>query len=157
MRGAVILTTRKRVIVALAHSVAFLFIAWLGIHSTARAWSAASPPSAWALPGVYLIVSAILAALTALAGNLLERLYFGFCATSAGFGLGRQILGDPKMHAAVYVRVAMLGCAVLTGLIMLRACRGIRLPPCQSSPTLAAPAFVRHCSHRWITPYRWRG
>ena len=129
MRGAAILTTRKRVIVALAHSVAFLFIAWLGFHSTARAWSAASPASAWAMPGVYLIVSAILAALTAIAGNFLERIYFGFCATSAGFGLGRQVLGDPRMHAAVYIRLAMLGCAVLTGFIMLR---GIRLPPCQS-------------------------
>ena len=148
MRGA-ILTTRKRVIVALAHSVAFLFIAWLSFHSTARAWSPASPASAWALPGVYLIVSAILAALTALAGNRLERLYFGFCAASAGFGLGRQILGDPKMHVAVYVRLAMLGCAVLTGLVMLRACGETRREP--------DPPIVRHYLHRWITPYRWRG
>ena len=148
MRGAFLLTTRKRVIVALAHSAAFLFIAWLGFHSTARAWSAAAPASAWAMPGVYLIVSAILAALTALAGNLLERLYFGFCATSAGFGLGRQILGDPRMHAAVYIRLAMLGCAVLTGLIMLRGFRGTRPEP--------YPTIVRHCFHRWIAPYRWR-
>jgi hypothetical protein len=148
MRGAFLLTTRKRVIVALAHSAAFLFIAWLGFHSTARAWSAAAPASAWAMPGVYLIVSAILAALTALAGNLLERLYFLFCATSAGFGLGRQILGDPRMHAAVYIRLAMLGCAVLTGLIMLRGFRGTRPEP--------YPTIVRHCFHRWIAPYRWR-
>jgi hypothetical protein len=123
MRGAFLLTNRKRVIVALAHSVAFLFIAFLGLHSSVRPWSAALPASTWALPGVYVIVSAILAALTAFSGALLERLYFGFCATSAGFGLGRQILGDPPMHAAVYVRVAMLACAIVTGFIMLRASR----------------------------------
>jgi hypothetical protein len=123
MRGAFLLTTRKRVIVALAHSVAFLCIAFLGLHSTARAWSLAAPPSAWALPGVYLTVTAILAALTVCAGNSLERLYFGLCTASAGFGLGRQVLGDPPLHGAVYVRLAMLGCAIVTGVVMLRACR----------------------------------
>jgi len=128
MRGAFLLTTRKRVIVALAHSVAFLFIAFLGFHSTAHPWSAAAPASLWALPGVYLIVSAILAALTALSGAFLERLYFGFCATSAAFGLGRQILGDPPMHAAVYVRVTMLSFAILTGVIMLRASQAESIP-----------------------------
>ena len=74
--------------------------------------------------GVYVAVSIALAVLTALSGNLRERLYFGFCATSAAFGLMRLILGDPPMHFAVYVRVALLSCAVATGLRIVRTHRG---------------------------------
>ena len=70
-----------------------------------------------------MAVSLALAVLTAMAGNWRERLYFGFCTTSAGFGLLRQILGDPPLHYAVYVRVAMLSCAVATGVAIVRAHR----------------------------------
>ena len=49
-----------------------------------------------------------------------ERLYFALCAASAALGLARQILGDPRMRAAVYVRVALLACAVLLGFLFLR-------------------------------------
>ena len=83
----------------------------------------ASPTSTWILVVVYAAVSFALAALTALSGNWRERLYFGFCATSAAFGLLRQILGDAEMHFAVYVRIVMLTCAVVTGIVIVRVRR----------------------------------
>jgi hypothetical protein len=124
MHRYVILTNRKRAIVALVHSVAFLGIAFYGMVSVVRPLGAASPASAWTVVSVYVAVSAALAVLTALSGNWRERLYFACCATSATFGLLRQILGDPPMHFAVYVRVAMLSCAVVMGLGIVRAHRG---------------------------------
>lgn len=119
----VILTTRKRAIVALVHSVAFLLIALYGVISLVRPLAASSPTAAWVLAGVYVAVSSALAVLARVAGNWRERLYFAFCAASAMFGLLRQILGDPPMHFAVYVRVALLSCAVVTGFAIVRAHR----------------------------------
>jgi hypothetical protein len=124
MHRYVILTNRKRAIVALVHSVAFLGIAFYGVISVVRPLGAASPASAWTVAGVYVVVTSALAVLAAISGNWCERLYFAFCATSATFGLLRQILGDPPMHFAVYVRIALLSCAVVTGLGIVRAHRG---------------------------------
>ena len=117
----VILTNRKRAIVALAHSVAFLAIAFYGLISTVRPLAADSPTHAWVMAGVYGAVTFALALLTAFSGNWRERLYFGCCTSSAGFGLLRQTLGDPPMHFAVFVRIAMLGAAVATGIGIVRA------------------------------------
>ena len=128
MHRYIILTNRKRAIVALVHSVAFLGIAFYGTISVVRPLGTASTASAWTLAGVYVAVTFALAVLTALSGNWRERLYFGFCATSAGFGLLRQTLGDPPMHFAVYVRIALLSCAVVTGLGIVRAHRGASAP-----------------------------
>jgi hypothetical protein len=119
----VILTNRKRAIVALVHSVAFLGIALFGMVSVVRPLAASSPASAWTMVGIYAAVTSALAALTAVTGHWRERLYFACCATSATFGLLRQILGDPPMHFAVYLRVAMLSCAVAVGLGIVRAHR----------------------------------
>ena len=120
MGRPVILTNRKRVIVALVHTVVFWCIALTGLMSTVRPWRASTPASAWVLPAVYLVVTSILTALTAVAGVFLERLYFGCCAVSAGFGLARQVLVDTPLHAAVYVRIAALACAVWIGIVILR-------------------------------------
>ena len=73
------------------------------------------------MTAIYTVVSAILLWLTTISAAPMERLYFAFCASSASFGLLRQLMGDPTMHAAVYVRVAMLTCAVATGFAMLGA------------------------------------
>ena len=124
MHRYVILTNRKRAIVALVHSVAFLVFALYGLVSLVRPLGTASPNSAWTLAGVYVAVTAALAVLAVISGNWRERLYFAFCATSASFGLLRQILGDPPLHFAVYVRIAMLGCAVATGSGIVRTHRG---------------------------------
>jgi hypothetical protein len=114
-----ILNTRKRVVVALVHTVVFLAIAVLGFFFPVAALRIGSPPSAWIIAGVYVIVSSVLLWLTAISRGAVERLYFGFVTTSASFGLLRQLLGDPSMHAAVYVRVTMLTCAVVMGGWML--------------------------------------
>lgn len=121
MNGYVILTNGRRAIIALVHSVVFLLIAMRGIISVVRPLHVTSPASAWMMCLIYLVVSSILIALTAISGSGLERLYFAFCSTSAGFGLLRSILGDPRMHLAVYVRVAMLVCAVVVGTYISRA------------------------------------
>jgi hypothetical protein len=124
MRTFVILTTRKRVIVALVHTVVFLLVAVLLSRRYVQALELSSSVGSWALAGVHLVVTSVLAILVAFAGRA-ERLYFSLCALSAGFGLVRQILGDPRMHAAVYLRVVLLGCAVLLGFLLLRRHAGV--------------------------------
>ena len=114
-----ILNTRKRVVVALVHTVVFLAIAVLGFFFPVDPLRMGSPPSAWIVAGVYVIVSSVLLWLTAISRGAIERLYFAFVTTSASFGLLRQLLGDSSIHAAVYVRVTMLTCAVITGSWML--------------------------------------
>jgi hypothetical protein len=120
MRRYVILSNRKRVIIALVHTVAFLLLAVYTGLLLVRPLHAGSPASGWIIAGVYVAVTTALLVLAAISGNAIERIYFALCATSAGFGLARQILGDAGIPAAVYVRVAMLACAVATGVAILR-------------------------------------
>jgi len=120
---AYILTNRKRVVVALVHTVVFLGVAARGAFTTVAALQPHSPASSWILAAVYLVVSSILLFLTARSLNPRERLYFACCSTSAVFGLARQLLGDPRLYAAAYVRVLMLALALWVGLAMLRAWR----------------------------------
>ncbi|HXK06083.1 MAG TPA: hypothetical protein VMS37_27030 [Verrucomicrobiae bacterium] len=119
--GCSILTNRKRVIVALVHTVVFLALAIYTAFLTVRPLMPGSPASAWIMTAVYLLVSAALLVLTTVSGVAHERLYFGLCTTSAVLGLGRQIAGDLRLHAAAPARVLLLTCAVLTGMAMLRA------------------------------------
>lgn len=130
MSRYVILTNRKRAIIALVHTVAFLIVAVItgmitvhglrnGTPSGAGA-SAHSLRSAWAIATIYVLVTAALLILTAISGTARERIYFAFCTTSAAFGLARQILGDEQIHVAIYVRVVMLACAVVMGVVILR-------------------------------------
>jgi hypothetical protein len=114
-----ILNTRKRVVVALVHTLVFLGVAVSGFFFTVAPLRSASPFSAWILAGVYTIVSAVLLWLTVISRGPVERMYFAFVTTSASFGLLRQLLGDPSMHLAVHVRVTMLACAAVTGVWML--------------------------------------
>ena len=120
MERYVILTNRKRAIVALVHTVVFLTVAMYGMLMVVRPLAMNSPRSAWVMTAVYTVVTSILLVLAGISGNGIERIYFAFCTTSAGFGLARQILGDPLMYVAVYIRVAMLACAVATGIVILR-------------------------------------
>lgn len=116
-----ILTNRKRAVVALVHTVAFLGIAVATAAVNVRPLGAGSPGSAWALAAVYFAVWAILAVLSGLSPDRRERLYFGLCAASAASGLARQVIGDPRLHAAVYARPAMLAGAIAMGLVIMRA------------------------------------
>jgi lysylphosphatidylglycerol synthetase-like protein (DUF2156 family) len=115
-----VLTNRKRTVVALAHTVVFLMLAVRGAFTVVKPLHRSSPVTAWVMPAVYLVVSAVLLVLAAMAKSSRERLYFACCTVSAGFGFFRQCLGDPRMHPAGYVRVVMLLSALLVGLTILR-------------------------------------
>lgn len=119
-----ILTNRKRAIIALIHSVFFLFVAAMGATS-----GPLSPIWLHLHDGVtgqllmliiYLIVSTILWLLTWFSRCLLERLYFGFCSLSATVGVLRSVFGDPPLHLAIVMRVLLLSCAVVTGFVILK-------------------------------------
>jgi hypothetical protein len=129
-----LITNRKRAAIALAHSVVFLLIA---LRSLATA-SSAEP--VWMRMGIafsglilcmYLAVTSVLLYLVKIARCVAERIYFGFCASSAALGLMRTALGDPR-QGALYLRVVMLVCAVATGIIILRG---------HSRPALVADSY----------------
>jgi hypothetical protein len=132
MKNYVILNSRKRAIIALIHTVAFLVIAIITGMRVVHPLEAGSAVGAWVVAVVYVVVSSILLWLTAISGPLRERLYFACCSTSAIFGLARQVIGDPGLHVAVYVRVFMLVCAVALGTSILR----------EYSPGQQSPAFA---------------
>jgi hypothetical protein len=120
-----ILNNRKRAIIALVHSVAFGLLALYQLivryHPvpllSARAHHRGG---AIALTAVYLVVTAMLLVLVAYSRAGLEKLYFAFCATSAGVGLWRVAIGDPTLDFGSFVRVLMLGSAVVVGTMILR-------------------------------------
>jgi hypothetical protein len=120
MKDYVILNSRKRAIIALVHTVAFLFIAAITAVRVVHPLDIGSPVGDWAICGIYFVVSTVLLWLTSISGAARERHYFACCSASAMFGLARQLMGDPALHAAIYVRVLMLFCAVGLGTIILR-------------------------------------
>lgn len=117
-----IINNRKRAIIALVHSVFFL-----GVAAVQLAISHAEPFSVRServiagsiLLTIYVIVTTVLLVLLRFSSCTKERLYFGLCAASAGFGLVRILLGDPVLHANI-LRVLLLGCAVIIGTGILR-------------------------------------
>jgi hypothetical protein len=117
-----VLNSRKRAIIALIHSFVFLGIALHGFAS-AKAGILGGPGTTgdFVLIGIYLIVASILAWLVAVSRCLRERIYFALCATSATFGLLRNIFGDGALPIAQYMRVIMLSSAVAVGFFILRA------------------------------------
>jgi len=119
MARFVILTNRKRAIIALVHTVFFLMLAVLTGLAVVRPLHRGAPASAWIIAAIYVIVSGVLLVLTALSGRSSERFYFALCTGAAVFGLLRQLLGDAQLHVAVYIRVLLLGCAVIVGFIIL--------------------------------------
>lgn len=72
------------------------------------------------LLAIYGVVAAILVWLVTISRGL-ERGYFVFCAASASSGLVRNLLGDQLAPPAQYLRVLMLGSAVVIGMLMVRA------------------------------------
>ncbi len=124
MREFAILTNRKRAIIALAHSVVVLLVAtWQMVAAPPAVglWIPATVSrGTWILCAVLIVVSAILLWLLAISRGWMEKIYFGLCTASASSGLLRTAAGDQTFHAGLYVRVVMLGSAVLVGLIILR-------------------------------------
>ncbi len=129
-----VLTNRKRTVIALVHTVVFLSLAvWqtlrasaaVGLVAVLRASALHVSPipgrgSAIAMTAIYLIVSSILWWLVSISRCAVERVYFGFCATSASFGLLRALLGSSGMQFAQYIRVTMLACAIVAGFAIYR-------------------------------------
>lgn len=125
-----ILTSRKRAIVALVHSIVFLAIAgrqMVAANPASGIWPTLTvKPGTWILCGIFVIVSAILLWLFIISRGGMEKIYFAFCTISATSGLLRTAAGDQAFHAALYVRVVMLVCAVLVGVLMVRMHSQIR-------------------------------
>src|SRR3954463_16602957 len=117
-----VLTNRKRALIALIHSVVFLGIAVHGFVSPK--WGILHGQGAtgdFVLIVIYLIVASILIWLGKVSHGFVERSYFALCATSATSGLLRTVFGDRGVPPAQYLRVAMLGSAVIVGLSILRS------------------------------------
>jgi hypothetical protein len=113
MKGCRILNTRKRVIVALVHTVVFFCVAAVQI------WL---PPSqSGILTAIYALVTAALAILTAKSGRRQERYYFACCTGSACLGLTGQLWGGALLQNAAFPRATLLAAAAVTGISMLRA------------------------------------
>ena len=150
-----IINNRKRAIIALVHSVFFLGVAGvqLGIaHAAAFSIHGERRVSGTILLVIYVIVTTVLLVLLAFSHCARERLYFAFCAASAGFGLVRILLGDPVLHANI-LRVLLLGCAVVTGTIILCEHSEFRLlklnwwmlvPLLLAGAAIAVPYFLTH-------------
>lgn len=119
MARFVILTNRKRAIIALVHTVFFLGLAVVTGLAVVRPLHRGAPASAWIIAAIYVIVSGVLLVLTVVAGSGRERLYFALCTGSAVLGLLRQLLGDSQLRVAVSLRVLLLGCAVAVGFVIL--------------------------------------
>jgi hypothetical protein len=127
-----IITNRKRAKIALVHSVIFWLIALRGAATASvltPIWTKNPVPTPTILLiAIYLIVATVLTQLVRISRCAREKLYFGFCATSASIGLLRYLFGDPVLHAGLYLRVLLLTCAVVTGtIIMLRHPREVRV------------------------------
>ena len=124
MNGFAIITNRKRAAIALAHSIVFLVIALRGLASASTAspiWLRnAGTLSSIVILLIYLVVASVLIQLVRISGCAREKLYFGFCASSATLGLLRAVFGDPGLHPSQYLKVIMLVCAVTMGTAILR-------------------------------------
>jgi hypothetical protein len=123
-----VLTNRKRAVIALVHAVFFFFVALAGLSgspaitplSMAMARQSHLAPSL-AITAVYLLVTSILVWLIRLSAAPREKLYFAFCATSAGTGLLRALFGDTSLHAGAGIRAVMLACAIVTCTVIWRS------------------------------------
>ncbi len=123
MNKFAILNSRKRALIALAHSLVFFGIAVHGFVSPRAAVVFHGPGAVTGviLVVIYLIVSSVLAWLVTISRCLQERLYFALCASSATFGLLRILFGDAALPAAQYLRVLMLTSAVGVGFWIFRS------------------------------------
>ena len=124
MSGFSILTNRKRAVIALVHSAVFLLIAvrqMIAANPAAGIWVPSTVSrGTWILCGILAAVSAILFWLFMISRGWLEKLYFALCTMSATSGLLRTAAGDHAFHPGLYIRVAMLGSAVLVGILIVR-------------------------------------
>jgi hypothetical protein len=120
-----ILNSRKRAIIALIHTIVFGLLACYQLIIRQHPLSLLSASRGRmggpvALTTIYFIVTVVLLILLRYSRCAIERLYFSVCATSAGIGLLRAVLGDPTAYAELAARVMLLGSAVIIGFIIVR-------------------------------------
>lgn len=117
-----VLTNRKRAVIALIHSIAFLGIAIHGfVAPKAGILRGAGMNGDYILLAIYIVVAAILLWLVSISRGLVERGYFVFCAASVSSALVRTMLGDQLVPPAQYLRVLMLSLAVVVGFLIVRS------------------------------------
>ena len=112
------------------HSIVFALIALRSITSASAVnpiWSNNSALPSVAILMIYLVVSSVLIQLVRVSRGAREKLYFAFCASSASLGLLRTILGDQNLPAGQFLRLLMLLCAVVTGVVIL--CSHAKITP----------------------------
>jgi len=122
MESFSILNSRKRAVIALIHTVVFLTVAGIQAavsHADPLAIHGSRATSGLILLAIYLVVTTVLLVLLKASDCTKEKLYFALCAGSASFGLVRIVMGDQVLHVNV-MRVLLLGCAVLVGMVILR-------------------------------------
>ncbi|HEX8926224.1 MAG TPA: hypothetical protein VF786_10555, partial [Terriglobales bacterium] len=102
-----LLNSRKRAIIALIHAVVFLAIAVMGLRGGARPPLSLHTVGGAMLYSIYGIVTTLLLWLFSKARCWRERMYFGFCATSAGLSIVRGMVGDPALHPLQSLKVLM--------------------------------------------------
>ena len=120
--GFVILTNRKRAIIALIHTVFFFGLACVTLVRPVSALVLGTPAAraGLAMLSVYVVVSAILLRLCSVSRLVQERVYFALCASSACLGVLRTVCGDPALHGLQYLRAFFLVAATLVGMLILR-------------------------------------
>lgn len=117
-----VLTNRRRAVIALVHSIAFLAIAFHGFVSPKAGILHRSGTTVdFILIAIYLVVASILVWLVGISRGLVERAYFALCAISATSGLLRTMFGDHAFPPAQYLRVFMLSSAVGIGILIVRS------------------------------------
>jgi hypothetical protein len=114
-----VLNSRKRILIALIHSVVFLGVAIHGFAAPKVGIIHGGTGADLGLVIVYLIVASILGWLVTISRSIRERAYFALCTCSASFGLLRTVFGDAHLPAAQYLRVLMLTFAVAVGGLIL--------------------------------------
>jgi hypothetical protein len=124
MAAFAILTNRKRAIIALVHTVAFLGLAVRDFAVASRLsgvlGGAAAIRRSMAFGFVYLAVTIVLGYLLKVSKSSVEQLYFALCTGSASTGVLRALVGDASFPQGQYLRMGLLACAVITGSLILR-------------------------------------
>jgi len=122
MESFSILNSRKRAVIALVHSVFFLAVAGIQAalsHAEPISIHGSRAVSGLTLLVIYVVVTTVLLLLLKASDCTKEKLYFALCAGSASFGLVRIVMGDQVLHVNT-MRVLLLACAVLVGVLILR-------------------------------------